>query len=119
MNRAIEAVLEKYQVYEHNPHVYIFWLTHTFLFEHLLVNMCLGVLVALAAKGREMVAAVILALLSDVLAVQAVWMAAARTGDPGLLGTLFWSFAFSLALVVGGAMVRAYRVHTTTRPVTR
>ena len=30
INRAIEAVLEKYQVYEHNPHVYIFWLTLSF-----------------------------------------------------------------------------------------
>lgn len=118
LNRAIEAVLERYQVYEHDPQVYLFWLTHAMLFEHLLVNLGIGVLVAFAAKRREMVATVTLAVVSDAMAVQAVWMTVARTGDQGLLGTLPWSFAFSLALVVRGAMIRIYRVPTTTRPVT-
>ncbi len=117
INRAVEAVLERYQVYEHDPHVYIFWLTRTFLLEHFLVNMCIGVLVALAAKGREMTATVMLGLLGDVLAVQAITMAVARTGDQGLLWTLPWSFAFSMALVVGGAMVRTLRLRTKIRQV--
>ena len=115
INRAIEAVLEKYQVYEHNPHVYIFWLTHTFLFERLLVNMLIGVFVAFAAKGREMTATVMLGLVGAVLAVQSVWMGMARTGDQGLLGTVPWSFAFYLALVVGAAIVRILRLGATTR----
>jgi hypothetical protein len=116
INRAIEAVLEKYQAYEHNPRVYLFWLTHTMLFEHLLVNLLIGVVVAFAAKGREMTATMMLGLVSAILAVQSVWMTMARTGDQGLLGTLPWSFAFSLALVVGGAMVRIGVGRTATRP---
>ena len=115
VNRAIETVLERYQVYEYDPRLYIFWLTRTFLLEHLLINMCIGVLVAFAAKGREMTATVMLGLLGDVLAVQATAMAVARTGDQGLLWTIPWSFAFSMALVVGGAMVRTLRLRTTTR----
>jgi hypothetical protein len=117
MNRAIEAVLEKYQVYEHDPHVYLFWLTHTFLFERLLANVLIGVFVAFTAKGREMTATVMLGLVSAVLAVQSVWRGMARTGDQGLLGTLPWSFAFYLALVVGGAIVRILRLRTTIRPL--
>lgn len=115
VNRTIEAVLERYQVYEHDPGIYIFWLTHVMLFEHLVLNMLIGVVVAFAAKGREMTATIVLGLVSAVLAVQSVWMAIIRMGDGGLLGTLPWSFTFSLAIVVGGAMVRIGRGRTETR----
>jgi hypothetical protein len=106
---AIEAVLERYRVYDHNPQAYIFWLTHSMLMERLVVNTLTGCAVAVAAKGREMTAALLLALLGDVLAIQATLMNVARTGDHELLWTLPWSFAFSIAIIVGGAIVRIYR----------
>ncbi len=116
INRTIEAVLERYQVYEYDPHVYIFWLTHTMLFERFIVNALTGIAVAVAVKEREMTATVMLALLGDALAVQATWMTVARTGDQGVLWTLPWSFAFSAAIVIGGAIVRMRRLRTATRP---
>lgn len=114
VNRAIEAALDRYHVYERDPHTYIFWFTHAQLFERLIVNSLIGVVVALAARRREMTATVMLGLVGDVLAVQAVWMGVAKTGDQGLLWTLPWSFTFSLAVVVGGAIVRVCRLSAAT-----
>lgn len=110
---AIETVLERYQVYERSPDAYIFWLTHIFLVERLVVHTLTGVIVAIVAKGREMTATIALGLLGDILAVQATWMTVARTGDHGVLATLPWSLAFSIAVVVGGAIVRMLRLSTT------
>jgi hypothetical protein len=109
VNRALEAVLEKYQVYAHDPHAYIFWYIHSMYIERFVVNALTGVVVAAVAKEREMVATMALALLGDALAIQAVWMTFARTGDHGLLWTLPWSFAFSIAIVAGGVAVRRRR----------
>lgn len=116
IQRAIEAVLEKYQVYEHDPQAYTFWLIHSMYIERFVVNALIGVAVASVAKGREMVATVALALLGDILAIQSMLMAFAKTGDHGFLWTLPWSFAFSVPIVVGGALVRTHRLGGTTRP---
>lgn len=107
---AIETVLDKYLAYEQNPSAYIFLLTRSILVERFTVNLLIGGGVAIAARDREMTATMALSLVSNILAIQSTWMAFARTGDPGILWTLPWSFAFSIAVVMGGAIVRTRRL---------
>ncbi len=70
----------------HDPSVYIFWLIHSMYIERFIVNTLIGGVVAVVAKGREMAATIALALLGDVLAIEAMLMAVARTGDHGFCG---------------------------------
>ena len=113
---AIDAVLDRYRVYQHDPHAYIFWLTNSMLIIRLIVNTLVGGFVAMAAKGREMTATVMLGLVGDVLAIHATFLTVSKTGDRGVLWTLLHTFAFSIAIVVAGAIVRTRRSAGRTRP---
>jgi hypothetical protein len=57
-----------------------------------------------------------LALFMGALGLTGALMNFADTGDQGFLWTLPWSLAFSIAIVAGGAIVRARRSSATTRP---
>jgi hypothetical protein len=108
----IHALLQRVDLYAGFPHVYIFWTIHLMYAERLLVNFLVGIIVGSVVKEREMAGTIALALLGDVLAMEAMLNAAARTGDSGYLWTLPWSFAFSCAVVLGGATVRMRRMKT-------
>jgi hypothetical protein len=115
INRAIDAALDRYRLYEHDPQAYIFWLTSSMLVVRLIVNALIGILVAVVAKGREMTATMILGLIGVVLAFQAALLTVAKTGDFGVLWTLPHTFAFSITIAVAGATVRTYRSAATSR----
>lgn len=106
---AIDAVLHRYHVYELDPHAYIFWTIHIMYADRFLVNLFIGLIVGMALKEREMAGTIALAVLGDVLAIQAMLTATVRTADTGYLRTLPWSFAFSVAVIAGGAIVRTRR----------
>ena len=82
----------------------------------LVLNALVGALIAVAVKGREMTATMTLALLGMLLAIQATLTTAAKTGDYGMAWTLPHTFAFSIAIVAAGAIVRTYRARATTPP---
>ena len=107
--QAVATVLERYRVYGDDPRAYILWLTGSLLFVRLIVNTVVGLSVAIVARGREMTATIALALLGDVLAIQATLLTVAKTGEKGVLWTLAHTFAFSIAIVVAGAIVRTRR----------
>jgi hypothetical protein len=115
INGAIDAVLSRYRIHEQDPQAYIFWLTSSMLTVRLILNAVVGILVAMAAKGREMTATMTLGLVGMVLAIQAALLTVAKTGDYGVVWTLPHTFAFSVAIVVAGAIVRTYRSRETTR----
>ena len=115
IHRAIDAALSSYRVDEHDPHAYIFWLTSSMLAARLILNVLVGGLVAVAAKGREMTATMTLGLVSMVLAIYSTLLTVAKDGDHGVVWTLPHTFAFSMAIVAAGATVRMYRSHATTR----
>ena len=79
---------------------------------HLVASLFVGCVIALAVKGREMVATITLALVWCALIGSAmVWVA---THLPlGMMWTL-GSFADPFAIVVGGAIVRTRRSAATT-----
>ena len=114
INGAIDSVLSKYRIYEHDPQAYVFWLTSSMLTVRLILNALVGALVAVAAKGREMTATMTLGLVGIVLATHATVLTVAKTGDYGVVWTLPHTFAFSIAIVVAGAIVRTYRARAAT-----
>ncbi len=115
---AIEAVLERYGVFEHHFNAYVFfandgskWIEIVMV----LTAMVVGCIVGLAAKGREMVATMTLGLVLCSMAGTAslVWLA---RGQDSMLWQLPWHCVFSLAVVIGGAIVRTRRSAARTRP---
>lgn len=113
--RAIFAVLHRYRVFDHHFDAYVFFATYGIAIGHVIASMFIGCMVGLAAKGREMVAAVTLGLVLGAMVVAAslVWVA---RGQDSFLWMLSWYFADSFAVVVGGAIVRTRRSAVTTRP---
>jgi len=113
--RAIFAVLERYQVFDHHFDAYVFLATHGIATGHVIASMFVGCVVALAAKGREMVATMMLSLVLGALCGVAI-LASVAWGRPLFVGSLPWQFADWVAIVVGGAIIRMRRSAATTRP---
>lgn len=92
---------------------YMFWATDGMLIAHVIGSASVGCTVALAAKGREMVATIMLGLVLGGLGITASVMWLAKTGDVWMLASLG---ADSLAIVIGGAIVRTHRSGDTILP---
>ena len=112
--RAIFAVLHRYQVFERHFSVYVFFATDGIAIGHVIASMFVGCAVALAAKGKEMLTTITLGLVLCAMTGVAdlVWVA---TGQAFILWMLPWYVADWLAIVVGGAIVRTRRLAATTR----
>ncbi len=108
-----------HRIYELHPDAYLFLTTFPMLTGRVLLCVAAGALVALAARGREMAAAGILAVLEIALFAIAV-LAVVVSGQSWvhwLVDMLPWNCAFSIATVVGGAVVRMGRSARISRPV--
>ena len=106
--RAIFAVLEKYQVPDRHFNTYVFFATTGMDIGFLIVFLFVGCVVALAAKGREMAAAITLSLISAGMAGVALF-AWAASGHSLLRSLLPWNVADSFAILIGAAIVRSCR----------
>jgi hypothetical protein len=107
--QAIAAVVNRSSFYEHHFNAYMFWMTDGIDIGHIIVAALVGSMVALAARGREMIATMTLALILAVLVVAAAFLVVPRIGAETFLWRLPWYLADSLAIVVGGATVRMRR----------
>jgi hypothetical protein len=107
--RAIFAVLHRYRVFEHHFDTYVFFASDGIAIGHVITSLFVGCMVALATKGREMVATMTLALVLFGMGGAAYFWLVARTGNESLLWMLPWYVADWLAIVVGGAIVRTRR----------
>lgn len=106
----IFATLEKYEVYQHHFHVYMFFASTGIDLGHVLTFVLVGCLVALVAKRTEMPATILLGLLYGMLSLIGSLYVVHRTGDLDSLWRLTWYFADSTAIVIGGVMVRTRRL---------
>ena len=106
--RAIFAVLEKYQVPDRHFNIYVFFATTGMDIGFLIVFLFVGCVVALAAKGREMAAAITLSLISAGMAGVALF-AWAASGHSLLRSLLPWNVADLFAILIGAAIVRSCR----------
>lgn len=114
--RAIFAILERYQVYEHHFRVYAFFATDGTALGHVITSLFLGCVVSLAAKGREMVTTIALSLVLFAMTGVAVgWLAA--TNHNLIWEMLPWNAADWFAILIGGIIVRRLRPGTTARPL--
>ena len=112
----IFAVLDRYQVFEHHFNAYRFFASTGIDIGHIIVFLFVGCVVALGAKGREMVATMMLGFIFGAMAVAAFLVIVSRTGNDAFLWRLTWNFADSFAIVIGGAIVRTHRSAATARP---
>jgi hypothetical protein len=113
--KVIFAVLRRYQVFEHHFNAYVFFATDGIAIGLVIASMFVGCIVALAAKGREMLATMTLALVLCAMTGAASLVLVARGHGP-ILRMLPWYFADWFAVVIGGAIVRTRRSAATPPP---
>jgi hypothetical protein len=113
--RTIFAVLRRYQAFDHHFSAYVFFATDGIAIGHVIASMFVGCVVALATKGREMVATMMLGLVLCAMtgAAVLVWLA---TGQALILWMLPWYIADWFAIVIGGAIIRLRRPAATNLP---
>jgi ABC-type sugar transport system permease subunit len=113
-DKILMAVTERYLAFWSTHFNAYVWLLRAMPMEHLVLSMLVGCVVGFAAKGREMIATLTLALVfCTMIATALVWIATHRTVD---LAWLLWSCADPVAVVAGGAIVRTRRsIETTLR----
>jgi hypothetical protein len=114
-DKALSAVTDRYILFWSSHFQAYMWVLKGMLIEHLILSILVGCIVASAAKGREMVATITLALVRCALIGAAVlWVA---THLPLDVAWMLWSLADPFAIVVGGAIVRTRRSAGRTRPL--
>ena len=117
--KAVVAVLYKYQVYAHID-AYVFWLIYAVLIERLIEPFIIGCVIAMAAKGREMVVTMTLGLVIGAWSgaclahVRDHWSESNFPLAPFLLTT----FVSPVMFVIGGGIVREIRSALSRRPST-
>jgi hypothetical protein len=115
-DKLLSAVTDRYLGYWSNHFkAYMFLATDGMWITHLILSMFLGCVIALAAKGREMVATITLVLVFCGMLGAAVLVWAA-TGQALILWMVLWHAADWCAIVIGGAIVRTRRSAATTLP---
>ena len=107
--RAIFAVLHRYRVFEHHFDAYVFFSTDGIALGHVIASMFVGSIVAIAAKGREMIVTMTLALVGAAMVGSAYVVLVARA-EALFLWMLPWYFADSFATAIGGIIVREVRL---------
>jgi hypothetical protein len=113
-NRLLSAVTDKYLFYWSAHFQAYIWILKGMLPAQLILSMFVGCMVALVAKGREMVATMTLVLVQCALIGTAwVWAATHRPLD---VAWMLWSCADPCAVVLGGAIVRMLRSSAKPRP---
>lgn len=106
--RAIFAALHRYQIFDHHFSAYVFFATYGIAIGHVIASLFVGCAVAVAAKGREMVATTTLALVFCAMTVIAMLVLLA-TGKALVLWMLPWNGADWFAITVGGVIIRMRR----------
>jgi len=94
---------------------YLFWLNNGILVGRLLMSLSIGSIVAVAAKGREIIATMALSLLL-VAPFLVLRLAGHWPNQPFLPSTLIFAIGNSLMIVVGGDIVRKNRSAALHRP---
>jgi hypothetical protein len=106
-DKLLSAVTDKYLFYWSAHFQAYMWILKGMLIAHLILWMFVGCMVAMVAKGREMVATMTLVLVQCALIGTAwVWVAMHR---PMGVAWMLWSCAGPCAIVLGGAIVRMLR----------
>ena len=116
--KAVIAVLYRYQVYAHID-AFVFWLIYAVLIQRLIEPFLIGCIIALAAKGREMVVTMTLGLVIGTCGGAGLVHFRHYWSRPNLLPLaplLLTTFASPVMFVIGGGIVREIRSALSRRP---
>jgi hypothetical protein len=111
----IFSVLDRYQVYEHHFSIFMFFASTGIDIGHFLDFLCIGFVVALVAKGREMTATLALGFYWIGLTIVSLPFVVMQSGFATALSRETVYFADSLAVVLAGAIIRMHRLHALQR----
>lgn len=106
-HKLLSAVTDKYLFYWSAHFQTYLWMLKGMLIAHILLSIFVGCMVALMAKGREMVATMTVVLVPFAL-IGTAWVWVATHGVMGVAWMLS-SCADPCAVVLGGAIVRMLR----------
>lgn len=107
-DKALSLVTDRYLMFWSSHFQAYLWVLNGMGIAHLMGSLLVGCVVALVVKGREMVAAVTLALVyCAMIGASMVW--AATHGQIDAVGWMLWACSDPLAIVVGGVIVRSRR----------
>ncbi len=106
-DKFLSAVTDRYLTFWSAHFQAYLWVLNAVGIAHVMAALLVGCVVALAAKGREMVATMTLALVFCALIAAALVWATSHGHMDGLW--MLWSCADPLAMVVGGVIVRTRR----------
>lgn len=113
-DKILSTVTDRYLAFWSAHFKAYIWMLNGMPIEHLIGSMFVGFVVALAAKGREMIATTTLALVfCTLIGAAVVWVAMHRQMD---VAWMLWSCADPVAIVIGGAIVRTQRSAPITLP---
>lgn len=112
--KILTVVTDKYLIYWSNHFQAYLWVLRALPIEYLMGSALVGCIVALAAKGREMVTTMTLGLVLFAMAVVGTLWAVTVTGDPSYLWNLTWQLNDPIAIVMGAMIVRMRRAAATT-----
>jgi hypothetical protein len=107
--KILTVVTDKYLMYWSNHFQAYRWVLKALPIEYLLGSALVGCLVALAAKGREMVATMTLGLILFAMAAVGTLRAVTVTADASYFWNLPLQFADPIAIVIGGIILRTRR----------
>lgn len=105
--RAIFAVLHRYRIFDRNFNAYMLLATEGNAIGHVIASMFVGCVVGLAAKGKELVAAITLSLALSAMAAAVVF--SSLEGRALFASMVPWYLADWVAIVIGGAIVQKRR----------
>jgi hypothetical protein len=117
--KAVVAILYKYQVYAHID-AYVFWLIYAVLIQRLIQPFIIGCVIAVAAKGREMVVTMTLGLIIGGWSGAGLAHVRDHWSEPNfpLAPFLLTTFVSPIMFVIGGGIVREIRSALSRRPST-
>jgi hypothetical protein len=107
-DKVLSAVTDRYLLFWSAHFQAYLWVLNGMSIAHLMASLLVGCMVALAAKGREMVATMTLGLVHCAMTGAALAWVATHGAMFGV-GWLLWAFAGPFAIVVGAVIVRTRR----------
>ncbi|HEX4784465.1 MAG TPA: permease prefix domain 2-containing transporter [Candidatus Sulfotelmatobacter sp.] len=110
-DKLLNVVTERYLMYWSNHFQAYLWLLNALFPAFLLTSLFTGCVVALIAKKREMIATMALGIVLCAMILFGYLSALAQTGDFNFLWNMPWAFSDPIAIILGGMVVRQFRLH--------
>lgn len=115
----LNVLTDKYLMYWSNHFQTYLWLLKALFPAYLITSLLTGCVLALVAKKREMIATMALGIVLCGLILFGYLSVLAKTGDLYFLWRVPWALSDPLAIIMGGIVVRQFRLHVTPPPLVK